>query len=220
MNSNNDRKIAGILLFVGAAQFVLAAIITEALDKEYIFAQPMNWLGSGSAGAIFNTSFFLLGILVIISAFFIQRMFSSVHSKFNNRFFWFLMTMTGIGAAGLGIFNESFGDAHIFIVRLFWVFAIAAAVFSYSFQKKPFAYLSVIWGVLILTAVIIFLSTVYISPAINNLGLGRGGMQRMIQYPIFLWLLGFGAHLAGYSSGKTPTDKTQPSTADDTSVIA
>ena len=194
----NEKKTAGLLLFVGSAQFVLSAIIAEALDTEYKFSQPMNWLGGGSAAALFNSSLFLLGLFTIVSAYLIQRAFKSVQPRFNNLLFWFLMTMMGVGAAGISIFNETFGTAHVIAVRTFWVFAVPSVIMSYKFQKKPFAYVSVILGVLILAAIIIFLSPV------NDLGLGRGGMQRMIQYPVLLWALGFGAHLAGDSSG---TDK-------------
>ena len=117
------------------------------------------------------------------------------------------MTMTGIGAAGLGIFNENLGDAHIFVVRMFWVFAVPTVIMSYKFQKKPLSYVSVILGLITLAAVILFLSEVYIQTPVDlYLGLGRGGMQRIIQYPIFLWILGFGAQLIGESStSKTPT---------------
>jgi len=202
----DNKKIAGLLLFVGATQFVLAAIIAEGIDTKYTFLQPMNWLGGGSAGFIFNSSLFLLGLFVVVSAYLIQRAFTDVQERFSNRLFWFLMTLTGIGVAGIGIFNENFGDAHVFVVRMFWVFAVPTAIVSYRFQKKPLSYVSVILGLITLTAIILFLSEVYIpTPVDLYLGIGRGGMQRMIQYPIFLWILGFGAQLIGDSStAKTP----------------
>ena len=187
-------------MFVGATQFILAAIIAEALDTKYTFSQPMNWLGGGSAGYVYNSSLFILGLFVIISAYLVNRAFKGVEGTFSNRLFWFSLTMTGIGAAGVGIFSENFGDAHVFAVRMFWVFAAPTAILSYRFQKKPLSYASVALGVISLIAVILFLSEVYIqTPFDFYLGIGRGGMQRMIQYPILLWLLGFGAYLVGDS---------------------
>ena len=38
------------------------------------------------------------------------------------------------------------------------------------------------------------------------LGLGKGGMERMIAYPALLWAVGFGGYLIGYS-GDTSTAK-------------
>ena len=201
MNSDKEKKIAGLLLFIGAAQFVLAAIVAEAIDTGYTFSQPMNWLGSGSAWYIFGPSLFLFGLFVIFSAYLIVRPLKQ--KAFNDKLFWFLMTMTGIGAAGIGIFNENFGNAHVIAVRWFWVFAVPTAILSFRFQKKPLSYISVVLGLVTLTAVILFLSAVYVSPSLY-LGIGRGGMQRIIQYPVLLWALGFGAHLIGDSGSKAP----------------
>jgi len=201
MSSDKEKKIAGLLLFIGAAQFVLAAFVAEAVDTGYTFSQPMNWLGSGSAWYIFSPSLFLFGLFVIFSAYLIVRPLKQ--KAFNDKLFWFLMTMTGIGAAGIGIFNENFGDAHVIAVRWFWVFAVPTAILSYRFQKKPLSYISVVLGLVTLTAIVLFLSEVYIPTPIDlYLGIGRGGMQRMIQYPILLWALGFGALLIGESDSK------------------
>ncbi len=193
----DNKKIAGTLLFVGAAQFVFAAIIAEALDIEYSFTQPMNWLGSGSAAAIFNASLIILGLLVVASAYLVTRPFSQ--QPFLGKLFWFLMTLTGIGIAGVGVFNENLGIAHVIFVRMFWIFAVPAMVLSFKFQKKPLAHFSAALGLLTLAMLILFLSAAYGNPSLY-LGLGRGGMQRLIQYPILLWLLGFGAYLIGNSS--------------------
>jgi len=40
------------------------------------------------------------------------------------------------------------------------------------------------------------------------LGLGTGGMERLVVYPLWLWTLGFGAYLIGESSDTTITGKT------------
>ncbi len=198
---NPNRKIAGLLFFIGAAILVLAAIISEGIDTAYAFSEPMNWLADGSAAPIFKSAFFLLGLFTIIGAYLIVRPLRQ--QTFNDKLFWLLMTLTGIGAVGIGVFNEGLGLAHVVAVRMFWVFAIPAAVLSFKFQKKPFAYISVILGMLTLVTVVLFLSSVYVGPSVF-LGITRGGMQRMIQYPIFLWLLGFGAQLAAASSETVP----------------
>ena len=198
----SSRNLAGLLLFIGAALFVLAAIVSEGIDTKYTFSQPMNWLGDGVAAPIFKSAFFILGLFTIIGAYLIVRPLKQ--QTFNNKLFWLLMTLTGIGAVGIGIFNETLGLVHVVVVRMFWAFAIPSAAMSFMFQKKPFAYISVILGVLTLAAVILFLSSVYVGPS-PLLGITRGGMQRMIQYPILLWLLGFGAHLAAASSERADT---------------
>jgi hypothetical membrane protein len=203
-----NKKIAGLLLFVGSTQFVLAAIIAEALDTEYTFLEPMNWLGDGSVAIIFKSSIFLLGLLIVVAAFLIHR--PLMQQPFMSKLFWFVLTMTGIGALAMGLFNEASGIVHVIAVRIFWVFAIPAAVLSVRIQKKPFAYISVVWAIVVLVATILFLTAAYLGPPAGPsffLGIGRGGMQRMIQYPIFLWLMGLGAHLSGSSNETALTNK-------------
>lgn len=185
----NGKKIAGLLLFIGAVQFVLSVIVTEALDSGYSFGQPIIFLGTGSAAAIFNTSLFLLGALSVTSAYFIYRAFRS-------KLFFILMAVTGIGLVAVSIFTENSGSIHVFFVRTFMIFAIPTVLFSFKFQKAPFSYVSIGLGLIILSTVFLFLSDAYINPSFY-LGISRGAMQRLIIYPILLWMLGFGAYLTG-----------------------
>jgi hypothetical membrane protein len=63
---------------------------------------------------------------------------------------------------------------------------------SYKLQKPPLSFFSILLGTLSLVALVLFISDIY-------LGLGRGGMERMIAYPTLLWAVGFGSHLMSYS---------------------
>ena len=56
----------------------------------------------------------------------------------------------------------------------------------------PFSAISVILGLITLGALVLFVGKVY-------LGLGVGGMERMIVYPILVWGAGFGGYLIAYS---------------------
>lgn len=195
---NNSRNSAGLLLFISALLWILAAIISEGIDNSYTYSMPINLLGDGPAAPIFKGAFIIFGVSLIVSAYLIVRPLKE--SSFNDKLFWLLMTLTGIGALGIGIFNETFGLIHVFLVRMFWVLSIPTVIMSFKFQRKPFAYISIALGLLTLVATILFLSSVYAGPSLF-LGITRGGMQRMIQYPIIIWALGFGALIAA-SSGK------------------
>ena len=50
------------------------------------------------------------------------------------------------------------------------------------------SYLSIILGLATLAALFLFVGGI-------NLGLGVGGMERMIVYPALLWAVGFGGHM-------------------------
>jgi hypothetical membrane protein len=191
MNYNNKRT-AGLVIFVGAVQFVLAIIISEAVYSGYSVGQQYmsdlgNWSLAGNFAAIWNVSAILLGLFVIAGAYFIQR-------GFKNRLFTSLLVITGVGVVGMGVVAEDISDPVHSIFALFaFVFMAAAAIMSYKFVKSPLSYVSVILGAVSLLALVFYFSGFY-------LGLGLGGMQRLIIYPSLLWNLGFGAYLIGDSS--------------------
>ncbi len=182
----DNKRIAGLLLFVGGVQCVLGIIIAEALYPDYSTSE--NWisdLGIGPSALIFNSSVFLLGVFGIIGTYFIQR-------AFNSRLFSILTAITSIGAIGVGLFTEDVMVLHAIFSLITFLFGGVSAIWSYRLQKPPLSYLSVLLGALALLAIALTFSGTY-------LGLGKGGMERMIAYPVLLWIIGFGAHLIGSS---------------------
>jgi hypothetical membrane protein len=188
-----NKRIAGLLFFVGAVQFVLAVVISEAVYSGYsVGQQPMsdlgNWSLAGNSAAIFNVSAILLGMFGIAGAYFIQR-------GFKNRLFTSLLAISGIGYVGVGVVAENISlPVHVIFAIVSLVFGAASAIVSYKFEKSPISYVSVIFGAVILLATVLLLSETY-------LGLGLGGMQHFIIYSLLLWELGFGAYLIGESNG-------------------
>ncbi len=180
-------KIAGSLLFIGGVSCVLGIIVAEALYPGYSTADNyISDLGVGPSAIIFNSSLFLLGVLAVCGVYFIQR-------EFHFRLFSILAAIAGIGAMGVGLFTEDAGILHgVFSFTVFF-FAGLSAITSYRLQKRPFSYLSVILGAVTLLALALFGSGTF-------LGLGKGGMERMIAYPALLWTVGFGGYLIGHSS--------------------
>ena len=192
MNYNNKR-IAGLLFFVGAVVYIFGIIISEAVYAGYSVGQQYvselgDWSKAGNSAPIFNVSATLSGLFVIAGAYFIQRVFK-------NRLFTSLLAMTGIGSVGIGVFalDVSWQMHSIFAVVTF-VSATASVIMSYKFEKSPLSYISVILGAVMLVAGVLGESFSF------YLGLGLGGMQRFFVYPIFLWMLGFGGYLIGEAS--------------------
>jgi len=144
MNYDNKR-IAGLLIFVGAVQFVLAVIISEAIYSGYCVGQQAmsdlgNWSLAGNSAAIFDVSAILLGLFVIAGAYFIQR-------GFKNRRFTSLLVMTGVGNVVVGVVAENiFLPVHSVFALVIFVFWAASAIMSYRFEKAPLSYVSVIVG--------------------------------------------------------------------------
>ena len=67
-----------------------------------------------------------------------------------------------------------------------YVFGGISAIISYRLQKQPLSILSVILGAFSLLAMALLLSGTY---------LGLGGIERMVAYPLLLWIVGFGSQL-------------------------
>jgi len=190
----NNRKVAGALLFVGSVQCLLGLVIAEALYPGYSVSENyISDLGVGTTSLIFNSSVFLLGVTTVACAYFIQHAFDS-------KLLSVLLTLTGVGAMGVGLFPETFGVIHGIASLITFLFGGLSAIMSYKLQKPPLSYSSVLLGALSLVALALFGSGTY-------LGLGRGGMERMIACPTCLWAVGFGSYLIGYSRDQATATK-------------
>lgn len=187
----NYRQAAGVFLFIGAVQFVLGMLIAEFLYPGY--STSINYISDLGAtcrttciiyqpsASIFNISVFLVGVLTLVSSYFIWR-------EFYNRLISLLFGLSGIGMAGVGLFPETAGTVHLIVSFMAFFFGGLSAIAVYKLVKAPFAYLSVLMGMIALTALALFISK-------NFLGLGPGGMERMVAYPLLLWAIGFGGNL-------------------------
>lgn len=181
-----NEGIAGILLFVGGIICVLGIIVTEALYLGYSTSQNyISDLGVGPSAYIFNSSMFFLGVLAVVGAYFL-------HQAFKAKLFSVVTAIAGIGVMGVGLFPEDVPVLHTVSSLIAFLFSGLSAVISYKVEKPPFSYFSVVLGAVTLLALLLFTSG-------NFLGLGVGGMERMIAYPALLWVIGFGGYLLGHS---------------------
>ena len=179
-----SRKVAGSLILIGAAQFVVGMMIAEALYGDYsIRDNYISDLGVGSSALVFNGSIFLLGLLTLVASYIFWRV---VHA----RLITILILASAIGAMGVGIFTEDAGVIHVIVSVVTFLFGGISAIAAYRLEKVPLNYISVILGITVLVALALFGTG-------NFLGIGKGGMERMIAYPILLWAVAFGAYLVG-----------------------
>lgn len=188
-------KVAGALFFVAASQFIVGMMVAEAHYPGYsISANYISDLGVGASSMIFNSSVFLLGLLILIGAYYLHR-------AFNFRLLTLLLVLTAIGAMGVGVFTEDYGQLHPLVSLIAFLFGGLSSVASFRLLKKPFSIIAVVLGFISLGALVLFTGAI-------DLGLGVGGMERMIAYPILLWGAGFGGYLISYP-GKAEVQKPQ-----------
>lgn len=179
-----DNKLAGAIIFVGVTQFILCVLIAECLYPGYNvsnnYISDLGKLNAPSA-PIFNASVFILGLTVAAGACFLKQIIA-------NKVFLCLLVLCGVGAMSVGIFPEDFGPIHLAASLTAFLFGTLSAITSYKFQKAPLSYFAVILGIISLSALILFGLKI-------DLGLGVGGVERMIVYPILLWAIGFSGYL-------------------------
>jgi hypothetical membrane protein len=189
-------KVAGALFFIAASQFVLGVIVAEALYPNYsIFGNHISDLGVGPSSMIFNSSVFLLGLLLMIGAYFLQ-------CAFNFKALTAFLVLTAIGAMGVGVFTENSGTVHLVVSLVAFLFGGLSAIFSFKLLKIPFSLLAVILGLMTLGSLVLYAGKIY-------LGLGLGGMERMVVYPILMWGAGFGGYLIACPQKETTGQKPQ-----------
>ena len=199
----SNGKVAGALFFIATSQFVLGLIVSEALYSGYSISRNyISDLGVGPSSIIFNSSVFLLGLLLIVGTYFLQRAFKEY------KVLTLLLILTAIGAMGVGVFTENFGTIHKVVSLIAFLFGGLSAIFSvissyahkFKLVKKPFSIIAVILGVMCLGALVLFAGNM-------NLGLGVGGMERMIVYPLLMWGAGFAGYLTARPEEGTTEQK-------------
>jgi hypothetical membrane protein len=178
----SNGKVAGVLFFIAATQFILGLVVAEALYPGYSISRNyISDLGVGPSAMIFNASVFLLGSLMIIGAYFLQR-------AFNIKILTVLLTLSAVGSMGVGIFTENSEPMHSIASLTVFLLGGLATIYSYKLTKPPFSLINVLLGAMSLVASVLFAMNLF-------LGLGVGGMERMIVYPILIWTIGFGGFL-------------------------
>jgi hypothetical membrane protein len=196
MGLSNASK-AGVAIFVGAVQFGIFLTLSETLysahgsggysvSANYVSDLGANCVSSGAcyippSALLYNSSVALLGVLVLVGALFLQRAFHYTPGTA-------MVVLTGIGAVGVGIFPETAGILHSIFSLVVFLFAGLNAILNSRLQRKPMMYFSIVLGLATLAALVLYVGG-------NYLGLGAGGMERMVVHPVLLWGVGFGGYL-------------------------
>ncbi|PLC63609.1 hypothetical protein B7L70_11415 [Vulcanisaeta sp. EB80] len=177
-------NIAGLLGIIGVIEFLLAMLVAEALYPGY--SVSMNYisdLGVGRTAIIFNSSIIVMGLLLIIASALYPQLSKALATT---------IALTGIGAVGVGIFPETVYQIHVIFALIAFFFASISSYPAARISRGPGRVLWPVLGTMGLIALALLITGTITG---TYLGLGPGGMERMIVYPNLLWALGFGTEL-------------------------
>lgn len=188
-------RLAGAIIFFAAIQWFMIVLAAETLFPNYsIMANDLSDLASTvppnvsliqPSAMLFNLTTFLFGLLTIVSSILISR-------ACKKRLFVALLAISGLAAMAVGVFPGDTGVIHGLVALAWFVTAPLSAIVAYGFLKKPFAYFSVAIGAFALIVLVLTFSMGRASPF---LFFGRGGVERMIVYPVIFWTAAFAGYL-------------------------
>ena len=190
-------RAAGVLLFALAAQFMTVIMLAASMAPGYdVSGGAISDLGTvPETRLLFNASLVTVGVLNVVAGVLLFRWHPS-------RWILGLFTLAGIGALGAGVFPLDSGGPHgLFALVAFIAFNLEALAVA-SIVAGPMRLISLLGGALGLVFVVLM--------AIGDSGngaafgpIGHGGTERMIVYPVMLWMLAYGGYLmAGHDDDR------------------
>ena len=178
-------SLGNVLLFIGSVQWYFGLLLAESWYPGYSSTiDYVSDLGTGPTASIYNASVFLLGLCLVFASYFL-------YDELKSRVFILLVFLTGVGCIGLGLFPANMQPMHSFATLIAILFGAFSAIASFRVQKPPLSYLSVILGLVVLGAVVLFMP--YLGLEVGStetfLGIAKGSMERWAIYPLLAWMI-------------------------------
>ena len=176
---------AGLVIFVGSVQWLMMIIVSESFQTGYNSAlHYVSSLGVGTTALTYNVSIILFGLSLVISSVLFYK-------TLNAKIFTLFLLITGLFIIGVGLFPENTRPMHGYVTGFAFIFAVILPIISFKALNPPFSYLSIIIGLISLVMLIIFFPYLGLpaESTILILGLAKGTMERLVIYPLLIWML-------------------------------
>ncbi|WP_411967055.1 DUF998 domain-containing protein [Haloferax sp. YSSS75] len=205
---DDGRKLAGVLFFVLAAQFMTVIMLSAAMVPGYDFnSAAISDLGVFPETALlFNVSLVLVGVFNLLGGYAFYR----THGK---RWLLGLFAVAGVGAIVAGLFPLGTSDLHSLGALLAFLFFNLQALGTATRVEGPMKALSVLLGLAGLVFVVLMILGDSGNTAVFG-AIGHGGTERMIVYPPMLWLVAVGGYLMAATDTRTGAADSTPAGAD------
>ncbi|MFC5970530.1 DUF998 domain-containing protein [Halomarina salina] len=191
--TSDHRTLAGLCFFALGAGFMTVIMLAAAMVPGYDFGGgAISDLGVATETALlFNASLVLVGAFNLLGGYFLYRS----HGK---RWLLAVYALAGVGAVGAGAFPLDTGGLHgLFALLAFLFFNVQAVGTATQVTGLMRALSAVAGGVGLVFVVLMAIGDAGTVAAFGPIG--HGGTERMIVYPVMLWLVAFGGYLLGAS---------------------
>lgn len=193
-----ENGTAGLLLFAGALILLFGMMLAEFTYNNYNMANNyISDLGNFNhpvPALIFNVSIILFGALAIYAGLIIRTTL--------DKWLGILIILAGAGGIGVGVFNEG-SILAIHYLCAFTVFIGGCIAIFWSTKviyKRPTSYIFLVMGIIVVFFIsFVIFNMVSGSPDKIRLGIGAGGMERMVVFPTIFWVMATGIYLVGQS---------------------
>jgi hypothetical membrane protein len=191
-----DLRLPGILFFVLAAGFMTVIMLAASIAPAYDFHDgAISDLGViDETALLFNVGLLTVGLLNVAAGYAFWR---------SHRRGWLLVVylLAGAGAIGAGLIPLGTSDLHSIFALFAFVFFNAEAVGTGYVLRGPMRLISWLAGGAGMAYVVIMIIGDAGNPAIFG-AIGHGGAERLIVYPVMLWMIALGGYLM--SGGSEP----------------
>lgn len=194
VRASRRRVLAGATLFGLSALFMTSIMLAASIAPGYdLSGGAISDLGTiPETAVLFNAVLVAIGVLNIVAGILLKRADGS-----SSLLVAYLAA--GLGAIGAGLVPLDRGDLHgLFALAAFVMFNVEALL-SARLVRQPMAGISVLSGLAGLAFVALMVVGDSGNPGVFG-PIGHGGAERMIVYPVMLWMLGFGGALMGSAS--------------------
>ena len=186
-----SKGMAGLIIFVGTVQWFFMILISESFQPGYNSSlHYVSSLGVGTTALAYNLSIIIFGLSLVVSSIILYKTLSI-------KLFILLLLITGIFIIGVGVFPEDSRPMHGYVTAFAFIFAVSLPIVSFKMLNRLFSYISIVLGLITLTLLIFFFPYLGL-PAESTttiLGLAKGTMERLVIYPLLIWMISFSVSL-------------------------
>lgn len=201
IEGNRSRIVlAGSLLVAGGLVFLLFNTVAEGLYPNYSVASDslsaLGYIGANTS-LLWNVQLFVTGLLLFFGMYILFYKSQFRYGARRSKLTGILFLVLPVGAIIVSLFqgNSVLGVLHGIASFAAFIFSGVSAIYAYRFTGVPFRYFSLVLGIVTLVMIPVFI----ISPH-NVPGSISGMLERLIVYPIFLWVITFGSYLMAFKT--------------------